>query len=34
MPGGRAERTCVVIDVHRTATAEQADLVVQIAPGK
>ena len=34
VPGGRTERTCVVIDVHQTATAELADLVVQIPPGR
>ncbi|HWB12370.1 MAG TPA: formylmethanofuran dehydrogenase subunit B [Pirellulales bacterium] len=32
VPGGRAERTCVVIDVRPTRTAEAADLFLQIRP--
>jgi formylmethanofuran dehydrogenase subunit B len=34
VPGGRAERTCVAIDVHPTATADLADHVLQIPPGR
>ena len=33
VPGGRANRTCVVVDVQRTATAERADIFLQIEPG-
>ena len=33
VPRGRADRTIVVIDVARTATADQADLFLQIKPG-
>lgn len=32
VPRGRADRTCVVIDVRRSATAEQADVFLQINP--
>ncbi len=32
--GGRAERTLVVADIKRTASAEQADLFLPIEPGK
>ncbi len=34
VPGGRRDRTCVVIDPLRTASAEEADLFLPIAPGK
>lgn len=34
VPLGRRERTLVVVDVQRTPTAEQADLFLQIRPGK
>jgi formylmethanofuran dehydrogenase subunit B len=34
LPQGRSDRTCVVVDVSRTETAEQADIFLQIAPGK
>lgn len=33
VPGGRADRTCVVVDVEQTESAEQADLFIQIKPG-
>ncbi len=32
VPGGRADRTCVLVDVKRTKTAEQMDLFLQIKP--
>ncbi len=32
VPGGRAERTCVAIDVRPTKTADAADLFLQIRP--
>lgn len=32
VPNGREDRTCVVIDVQRTASAEAADLFLQIKP--
>ncbi len=32
-PGGRADRFCVVVDHEPTATAAEADLFLQIAPG-
>ena len=34
VPGGRADRTCVVIDVQRTATAERADMFLDIGPDR
>jgi formylmethanofuran dehydrogenase subunit B len=34
IPHGRAERTCVVVDHEPTATAAQADLFLQIQPGR
>lgn len=34
IPNGRADRTLVVIDVARTATAELADVFVQVEPGR
>ncbi len=33
VPEGRAGRTLVVVDVERTASAEQADLYLQVEPG-
>src|SRR5262249_31006823 len=33
LPGGRADRTCVVVDVRRTASADAADLFLQIKAG-
>jgi formylmethanofuran dehydrogenase subunit B len=33
VPGGRADRTCIVVDVTRTATAGEADLFLQLKPG-
>ncbi|HWA97316.1 MAG TPA: formylmethanofuran dehydrogenase subunit B, partial [Pirellulales bacterium] len=33
VPRGRADRTCVVVDTQRTATAERADVFLQIKPG-
>jgi formylmethanofuran dehydrogenase subunit B len=32
VPRGRADRTCIVIDAERTATAEQADLFLALSP--
>ena len=34
LPGGRQDRTCVLIDVHETKSAESADLFLRIKPGK
>jgi formylmethanofuran dehydrogenase subunit B len=34
VPGGRAGRTVVVVDVEQTATATQADLFVRVEPGQ
>jgi formylmethanofuran dehydrogenase subunit B len=34
VPDGRAGRTVVVVDPHRTASAERADVFVQVAPGR
>jgi formylmethanofuran dehydrogenase subunit B len=34
VPGGRQDRTCVVVDVHPTKSAESADIFLQIKPGK
>lgn len=34
IPRGRADRTLVVVDVARTATAELADVFVQVEPGR
>ena len=34
VPRGREDRTCVVVDVHRTKSVESADVFLQIAPGK
>lgn len=34
LPNGRQDRTCVVVDICRTKTAEQADLFLQIEPHK
>lgn len=34
VPGGRQDRTCVLIDVHQTKSAESADIFLQIKPGK
>jgi formylmethanofuran dehydrogenase subunit B len=34
VPRGRADRTCVVIDVRRSATAEQADIFLQVKPDR
>jgi formylmethanofuran dehydrogenase subunit B len=33
VPGGRADRTVIVVDADRTATADRADLFVRVAPG-
>ncbi|HVU89090.1 MAG TPA: formylmethanofuran dehydrogenase subunit B [Pirellulales bacterium] len=33
VPGGRADRTCVVVDVRKTETAAAADLFLEIKPG-
>jgi formylmethanofuran dehydrogenase subunit B len=33
VPNGRADRTCVVVDVRKTKTAGEADLFLQIKPG-
>ncbi|HTM56646.1 MAG TPA: formylmethanofuran dehydrogenase subunit B [Pirellulales bacterium] len=34
LPGGQQDRTCVVVDVRATETAELADLFICIEPGK
>jgi formylmethanofuran dehydrogenase subunit B len=34
VPRGRADRTVVVVDVERTATAEAADVFLQVQPGR
>jgi formylmethanofuran dehydrogenase subunit B len=34
VPAGRAGRTLVVVDTRRTASAEQADVFLQVAPGR
>ena len=34
VPGGRADRTCVVIDIQRTATSERADLFLRVPPDR
>jgi formylmethanofuran dehydrogenase subunit B len=34
LPGGREDRTCVVVDVRETETASLADLFIRIEPGK
>ncbi len=34
VPRGREDRTCVVVDVHRTKSVESADVFLQIKPGK
>lgn len=34
VPGGRKDRTLVVVDVQPTATSDQADLFVQVEPGQ
>lgn len=33
VPKGRADRTCVVVDVRKSKSAEEADLFLQIKPG-
>jgi formylmethanofuran dehydrogenase subunit B len=33
LPGGRKDRTVVVVDVHPTATSARADVFVQVEPG-
>ncbi len=33
VPGGRTDRTCVVVDVRKTETAAAADLFLEIEPG-
>jgi len=33
LPNGRADRTLIVVDDHPTATAERADVFIQISPG-
>ena len=33
LPGGRADRTCVVVDVRRTASADEADVFLELQPG-
>lgn len=33
VPNGRADRTCVVVDVRRTPSADAADVFLQIKPG-
>jgi len=32
VPGGRQDRTCVVVDVQRTKSADEADVFIQIKP--
>ncbi len=34
VPRGRADRTIVVVDIHRTPTADLADLFLQVTPGR
>jgi len=34
LPNGRADRTCVVVDVQKTASVDAADLFLQIKPGR
>lgn len=34
LPGGRADRTIIAIDIHPTATTAYADRFVQVAPGR
>ncbi|MDA7978005.1 MAG: formylmethanofuran dehydrogenase subunit B [Pirellulales bacterium] len=34
VPNGRKDRTCVVVDVRKTHSAQEADLFVQIKPGR
>lgn len=34
VPQGRKDRTCVLIDVHHTKSAESADIFLRIKPGK
>jgi formylmethanofuran dehydrogenase subunit B len=34
LPRGRADRTVVVVDIHPTASSREADLFVQVAPGR
>ncbi len=34
VPGGRQDRTCVLVDVHQTKSAESADIFLRIKPGK
>ncbi len=34
VPGGRKDRTCVLVDVRKSKTAEEADVFLQIKPGK
>jgi formylmethanofuran dehydrogenase subunit B len=34
VPGGREDRTCVVVDVEETATARASDLFLRIKPGR
>jgi formylmethanofuran dehydrogenase subunit B len=34
VPGGRKDRTCVVVDVEETATARASDLFLRIKPGR
>ncbi len=34
VPRGREDRTCVVVDVRRTPSAEAADIFLQVRPGK
>jgi formylmethanofuran dehydrogenase subunit B len=33
VPGGRADRTCVVVDVRQTKSSEEADVFLEIKPG-
>lgn len=34
LPNGRKDRTCVIVDVRRTASAKAADILIQIKPRK
>jgi formylmethanofuran dehydrogenase subunit B len=34
VPRGREDRTCVIVDVHRTQSVDSADIFLQITPGK